>query len=143
MRSRRHFRIGRVIAVATAAAASFGAPAYEPAMNYTLQCMGCHTPDGAGVPDRVPSIRTTLLPFARLAAGRQFLVQVPGSAQSTLSNAELAELLNWMIDNLSAERGDYQRFTEEEVARYRPQALVEVRATRERLLASSSAARAP
>jgi hypothetical protein len=143
MRSRRHFRIGRVIAVATAAAASFGAQAYEPAMNYTLQCMGCHTPDGAGVPDRVPSIRTTLLPFARLAAGRQFLVQVPGSAQSTLSNAELAELLNWMIDNLSAERGDYQRFTEEEVARYRPQALVEVRATRERLLASSSAARAP
>jgi hypothetical protein len=108
-------------------------------MNYTLQCMGCHTPDGSGVPGRVPSIRTTLLPFARMPAGRQFLVQVPGSAQSTLSNAELAELLNWMIQNLSAEpgRNDYQRFTEGEVAGYRKHALVEVRATRERLLAAT------
>ena len=140
MRSRRHITIGWVVFVATAVAASFGARAYEPAMNYTLQCMGCHTPDGAGVPDRVPSIRTTLLPFARMPEGRQFLVQVPGSAQSTLSNAELATLLNWMIDNLSEERGDYQRFTEEEVARYRPHALVGVRATRERLLASQPSA---
>ena len=105
-------------------------------MNYTLQCMGCHTPDGAGVPPRVPSIRTTLLPFARMPEGRKFLVQVPGAAQSTLSNAELAVLLNWMIENLSAERGDFQRFTESEVATYRPHALVEVRATRERLLGS-------
>jgi mono/diheme cytochrome c family protein len=111
------------------------AQAYEPAMNYTLQCMGCHTPDGAGVPGRVPSMRATLLPFARMAAGRQFLVQVPGAAQSTLSNAELAALLNWMIENLSAEQGDYERFTEKEVAGYRTHALVEVRATRERLLA--------
>ena len=109
-------------------------------MNYTLQCMGCHTPDGSGVAGRVPSIRTTLLPFARMAEGRQFLVQVPGSAQSTLSNAELAQLLNWMIENLSAEptRKDYKRFTEEEVAGYRTHALVEVRATRERLLAAQS-----
>jgi hypothetical protein len=123
-------------------AASSGASAYEPAMNYTLQCMGCHTPDGAGVQDRVPSIRTTLLPFARMAEGRKFLVQVPGAAQSTLSNAELAVLLNWMIENLSAERGEFQRFTEAEVASYRPDALVEVRATRERLLASHAPASA-
>ncbi len=107
-------------------------------MNYTLQCMGCHTPDGEGVPDRVPSIKVTLLPFARMAAGRQFLVQVPGSAQSSLSNAELAALLNWMIENLSVEHGDYQRFTEAEVARYRAHPLVEVRATRERLLAAQA-----
>jgi len=116
------------------------AQAYEPSMNYKLQCMGCHTPDGAGVPGRVPSIRTTLLPFARMPEGRRFLVQVPGSAQSTLNNAELAELLNWMIQNLSTAPGkpDYKRFTEEEVAGYRPHALVAVRATRERLLAAQS-----
>src|SRR5262245_19142779 len=135
---RRPAAFRRIIALASGIAAAVSAHAYEPAMNYTLQCMGCHTPDGAGVPDRVPSIRETLLPFARMAAGRQFLVQVPGSAQSTLSNAELAALLNWMIENLSKERGDYQRFTEEEVARYRPHALVEVRATRARLLAAQT-----
>jgi hypothetical protein len=140
MRTRRHSTTGRLFALASGVIACSGASAYEPAMNYTLQCMGCHTPDGAGVPDRVPSIRATLLPFARMAEGRKFLVQVPGAAQSTLSNAELAVLLNWMIQNLSAERGDFQRFTEAEVASYRPHALVEVRATRERLLASHASA---
>ena len=139
MRRRRH-STGWLIALASAVVASSSASAYEPAMNYTLQCMGCHTPDGAGVAGRVPSIRTTLLPFARMAEGRKFLVQVPGSAQSTLSNAELASLLNWMIENLSAEHGEFQRFTETEVATYRPHALVQVRATRARLLASPAAA---
>jgi hypothetical protein len=76
--------------------------AFEPSVNYMLQCMGCHTPDGRGEPGHVPSIRNTLVPFANTADGRKFLVQVPGSAQSKLSDAELADVLNWMIDNLSA-----------------------------------------
>jgi hypothetical protein len=112
------------------------AGAFEPSVNYMLQCMGCHTPDGSGAAGRVPSIRSTLLPFSAVAAGRQFLVQVPGVSQSTLSNAELADLLNWMIENLSNEpRGvGFKRFTPAEVASYRRRPLVEVRATRERLL---------
>jgi hypothetical protein len=128
------------LAVLSALGAVAGARAFEPSMNYKLQCMGCHTPDGSGVPDRVPSVRTTLLPFSRMAEGRRFLVQVPGSAQSTLSNAELADLLNWMIENLSSvpPAKDYKRFTEEEVAGYRTHALVEVRATRARLLAAQA-----
>src|SRR5262245_9027797 len=110
--------------------------AYEPQINYALQCMGCHTPDGAGVPDRVPSIRESLVPLARMAEGRRYLVQVPGSAQSTLSNSELAQLLNWMIRNLSAVSppATLAPFTEQEVASYRTQTLTQVRATRERLL---------
>lgn len=112
------------------------AGAFEPSVNYMLQCMGCHTPDGSGAAGRVPSIRSTLLPFSAVAAGRQFLIQVPGASQSTLSDAELAELLNWMIENLSNEpRGVvFKRFTGAEVASYRRKPLVEVRATRERLL---------
>jgi hypothetical protein len=112
------------------------ASAYEPQINYALQCMGCHTPDGAGVPDRVPSIRDTLVPLAGMAEGRRYLVQVPGSAQSTLSNAELAELLNWMIRNLSGVTppGTLAPFTEQEVRQYRAKTLTQVRATRERLL---------
>jgi hypothetical protein len=120
---------------------SAGAVAYEPQMNYALQCMGCHTPDGAGVPDRVPSIRDTLVPLAGMAEGRRYLVQVPGSAQSTLSNAELAELLNWMIRSLSVVKppSTLAPFTEAEVRKYRVQTLTQVRATRERLLAASRA----
>jgi mono/diheme cytochrome c family protein len=97
--------------------------AYEPAVNYMLQCMGCHAPKGEGEPGRVPSLRTTLVPFASVAEGRRFIVQVPGAAQSTLSDAELADLLNWMIHTLSTTP------------------LVNVRATRERLLARLSASR--
>jgi mono/diheme cytochrome c family protein len=117
-------------------AGSAGASAYEPQINYALQCMGCHTPDGAGVPDRVPSIRDTLVPFAGMAEGRRYLVQVPGSAQSTLSNAELAELLNWMIRNLTGVTppSTLAPFTEQEVRQYRASTLSQVRATRERLL---------
>ncbi|HKQ84897.1 MAG TPA: cytochrome c [Steroidobacteraceae bacterium] len=108
--------------------------AYEPQMNYTLQCMGCHTPDGSGVPDRVPSMRETLVPLAAKPDGRRYLVQVPGAAQSTLSDAELAQLLNWMIDSLSATRGTFVPFTASEVSQYRRHALLDVRGTRERVL---------
>jgi len=130
----------RILYVALAGISGLGlcerAVAFEPSVNYMLQCMGCHTPDGSGAAGRVPSIRSTLLPFSAVVAGRQFLVQVPGASQSTLSNAELAELINWMIENLSngPRAVVFVRFTGAEVASYRRKPLVEVRATRERLL---------
>ncbi len=130
----------RILYVALAGISGLGlcerAVAFEPSVNYMLQCMGCHTPDGSGAAGRVPSIRSTLLPFSAVVAGRQFLVQVPGASQSTLSNAELAELINWMIENLSNEPRAvvFKRFTGAEVASYRGKPLVEVGATRERLL---------
>jgi len=111
------------------------ASAFEPQVNYMLQCMGCHAPDGRGEPGHVPSVTASLLPFAKLTAGRSYLVQVPGAAQSTLSDAELAQLLNWMISNLSATKSDrFRRFTEAEVARYRRTPLVQVTAARNALL---------
>jgi hypothetical protein len=119
--------------------------AFEPSVNYMLQCMGCHTPDGRGEPGHVPSIRNTLVPFAKTAEGRKFLVQVPGSAQSKLSDAELAGVLNWMIDNLSAIPGPPQlrRFTGGEVAAYRRTPLVSVAAVRARLVAAQPATQPP
>jgi hypothetical protein len=124
--------------VAALATMPFGvAWALEPSIDYALHCMGCHTPDGSEVKDRVPAIRTTLLPFSRIAEGRKYLVQVPGAAQSVLTDAELAALLNWMIASLAVAPGshDFTPFTEEEVAGYREHALIGVRAERERLLA--------
>jgi hypothetical protein len=111
--------------------------AYEPRINYMLQCMGCHTPDGSGEPGRVPAIKATLAPLASSAAGRRFLVQVPGSSQSRLSDAELADVLNWMIENLSvAKPVRFTHFTAAEVTDYRRTPLVGVRAAREKLMRS-------
>jgi mono/diheme cytochrome c family protein len=118
-------------------AVQVGAVAYEPRINYMLQCMGCHTPDGSGEPGRVPAVKLTLAPLATSPAGRRFLVQVPGSSQSRLSDAELAAVLNWMIENLSvAKPARFAHFTATEVADYRRVPLVGVRAVREKLIRS-------
>ena len=130
------------LVVMTLVAFCSNACAFEPQVNYMLQCMGCHTPDGRGEPGRVPSVKETLLPFAKLTAGRSFLVQVPGSAQSTLSDAELAQLLNWMISNLSATKSNrFSRFTAAEVAKYRHTPLVDVTAARAALLKQMNGSR--
>jgi cytochrome c551/c552 len=126
---------GLLVLMVLCACGGGAARAYEPRINYMLQCMGCHTPDGSGEPGRVPSVKETLVPFAGSSDGRRFLVQVPGAAQSTLSDAELAELLNWMLANLSLTRpAVFSPFTAKEVASYRRTPLVAVQATRAALI---------
>lgn len=116
--------------------------AYEPRINYMLQCLGCHGPDGRGEPGRVPSIRLTLAPLARSTAGRRYLLQVPGVALSTLSDQDLALLLNWMIPAFGGEQAkQFQTFTAAEVGRYRRTPLVEISATRARLMRQLQLAR--
>jgi mono/diheme cytochrome c family protein len=112
----------------------------EPHMVYMLNCMGCHTADGRGSPGHVPSVRATLGPLAADREGRRFLVEVPGVAQSQLSNAAVAQLLNWMVRNLTAEPAEFVEFTPQEVARYRAQRLTTVYATRAQILSRISAA---
>lgn len=58
--------------------------------------------DGRGLPPEVPSLHD--LPAAMLASaeGRGYLVRVPGVAQAPLTDAELAGVLNWMLDSFSA-----------------------------------------
>ena len=116
-----------------------GAAAYEPRVNYQLQCMGCHTADGSGQPGRVPSVRGSLGQLAVTPEGRNFLIRVPGVAQSPLDDADTAAVLNWMIDELSDPRpARFDRFTAEEVARWRRQPLTDVSAARARLLTGSA-----
>jgi hypothetical protein len=109
---------------------------YTPAVNFQLQCMGCHHADGAGEEGRVPSLRRTLVRFAMLPEGREFIVRVPGVAQSTLSDAETAALLNWMMRHLSDVPlpGGFVDFTSDEVARSRHRPLPAVAAARADLL---------
>jgi len=134
-------RTSALLAVGFLLAAPASAPAAAPSTaarnNYMLRCMGCHLADGSGSAGRVPSVRDSLVPLASSAAGRRYLMQVPGAAQSPLSDLELAQVLNWMVDNLSAQPAPLrvQRFTAIEVARYRHTPLVAVQAERKRLLA--------
>jgi len=110
--------------------------AYQPKVNYQLQCMGCHHGDGAGEPGRVPSIRNTLVPFSTLPDGRDFVLRVPGVAQAPLSDAEIAALLNWMVRNLSDVTlpDDFVDYSADEVGRLRHRPLVGVSDVRRQLL---------
>lgn len=131
-------RLRRAILALAAVAPAGALAAADPQANYMLHCMGCHVADGSGSPGRVPSVRQTLPVLSASAAGRRFLVQVPGAAQSPLSDLELAQVLSWMIRNLSdwPVSSDFRDFSAEEVARYRKTPLVDVRGTRAQLLAA-------
>jgi mono/diheme cytochrome c family protein len=113
--------------------------------NYMLNCMGCHLADGSGAAGKVPSVRESLGILSRSTAGRRYLVQVPGAAQSPLSDLELAQVLTWMVRNLSTQTvpPDFTDFTAAEVAGYRRPPLVNVRETRARLLAAGADRAAP
>ncbi|MDP3749566.1 MAG: cytochrome c [Phenylobacterium sp.] len=76
------------------------AAAGTPQVNYMLNCQGCHLPDGRGVPGRVPDMRGQLGELLRAPGGRAFIVQVPGTSNSKLSDADIAELLNWLIPRM-------------------------------------------
>jgi len=105
--------------------------------HYQMFCQGCHTPDGSGV-NAVPPLKGMMGVFLRSQRGREFMVQVPGSATSKLDDAQLAEVLNWCIENFSASsliNGDYLPYTADEVGRLRQSPLQEIDNTRAEVLA--------
>ena len=105
--------------------------------NYMLNCQGCHLADGSGLPGSVPSMRGIVGSFLTVPGGRDFLVQVPGSANAPLSDADLAELLNWILTTMSAEQltPDFQYYTGEEVAQLRQHTLIDVASVRAGIVA--------
>jgi hypothetical protein len=119
---------------------------YQPVVNYQLRCMGCHLGDGSGQPGRVPSIRRSLVLFSASLDGRDYVVRVPGVAQSPLSDEDTAALLNWMARNLSDLElpPGFVDYSEAEIHRLREHPLVRVSAIRARLLkAAGTKPRAP
>jgi mono/diheme cytochrome c family protein len=124
-----------------ALAVSAPAGAESPAVNYLLHCQGCHRPDGGGTPGAVPALAGFVGRFLGVAGGREFLVRVPGSSQSPLSDAELAELLSWIVRRFGPVEvaADFAPFTAEEVTRVRRPPLADVESVRRALVARMQA----
>lgn len=103
--------------------------------NYQMLCQGCHTPDGSGFKD-VPRIKGFIGNFLVNQKGREYLVRVPGSANSALNDKDLAEVLNWIIFEMggTSTPNNLQRYTAEEVAKLRKNPLFEVVEYRKQLL---------
>ncbi len=135
-------RRAAAVACVVAAFVSIAAQA-SPAQDYILNCMGCHGTQAEGVPGKVPPLANTLSRFMRTAAGRNYILRVPGAANSALSDAQLAAVLNWIAVTYDSPATNLTPFTSEEVSRVRRRPLVAVLATRSvvvRNLAASGAA---
>ena len=91
-------------------------------LDYLQYCSGCHQSDGSGsAGNHVPRLPDSVGHFTRSAAGRAFLIQVGGVAQSPLSDEAVAALLNWLLPtfdqaNIASEFTPY-RASEVTVAR--------------------------
>ncbi len=130
--------MSRFLLLAALLMASLHAVATDPVQfDYMMNCQGCHLPDGAGFPARnVPAVAGNLGNFLHVDGGREFLVRVPGSAQSDLDDARLAAVLNWMLTTFSAEQlpSDWQPYGAAEVHQLRQSPLIEVAPLRSHLM---------
>lgn len=138
-------RQGRAAALAAAILAMAGMA--QPAIadeagkaryQFILNCAGCHQADGSGARSGgVPTLRGQMGHFLKTPEGRAFLVQVPGTSNSSLSNGDIARMLNWMAKAFSADTvpADFAPYTEAEVTALRSQRLADVSAVRRGIVA--------
>ena len=111
--------------------------------NWTLNCQGCHRPDGTGSAGTTPSVAGTVAKFLSAKQGREYLARVPGVATSPLSDQELSEVLNWMLWRFDREDmpSDFVPFTGAEVGDFRKRPLrLEASQMRSELLTKAGAA---
>ncbi len=103
--------------------------------DYQMNCQGCHTPDGAGA-GSVPAMKGHVGVFLQSQEGREYLVRVPGSATSALSDERLAAVLNWIMYEFAGDSlaSPFTPYTAAEVSPLRENPLNEVDAYREHLL---------
>jgi hypothetical protein len=113
--------------------------------NWTLNCQGCHRLDGSGSDATAPGIAGTIAKFLLVPGGREYLIRVPGVATSPLSNADLAEVMNWMLWRFDKEHlpASFQPYTAAEIAPLRARPLrLEASQMRSSLLSQAEAAAA-
>jgi hypothetical protein len=129
-----------IAGTAVLSAAANAAWGYQPVVNFQVNCMGCHRADGSGQAGRVPSIRHSLVLFSATREGRDYIVRVPGVAQSPLSDEDTAALLNWMARNLSdlTLPPDFVDYSEAEVQSLRHHPLAKVSDVRARLMKAAA-----
>ena len=120
MRARRALAVG--VALGVLLPAHTTRAGYSAATNYILHCQGCHGADGVGAaPGEIPPLTGYVGYFLRVPGGRAYLTRVPGVAQAPVSDAELAHLLNYVVERFGAlpASAAFPPYSAEEVARER------------------------
>jgi mono/diheme cytochrome c family protein len=122
--------------------AALPARAEPPAQLYLLNCWGCHRPNGEGIPGTAPPLQGAA-DFLKVKGGRQYLIEVPGVSQSALNDAQVAEVMNWILRTFKKNQlpPDFNPYTTEEVKQLRAVRMLEITKTRDALVAEMVAAK--
>jgi mono/diheme cytochrome c family protein len=126
------------LAAATVVSAAWGSPTQD----YMLYCQGCHGDQAQGVPGKVPPLAGSLALFMRSADGRNYLLRVPGAANSALDDTQLTAVLNWLAESFPPAGVTMPRpepFTVAELAKVRRSPLANVKETRREVVRSLAA----
>lgn len=107
------------------------------AVQFLLHCSGCHGANGAGV-GSVPDLRGNLGHFLAAPEGRRFVLQVPGVANARMSDADLAQLANWMVRRFAPDTmpEDFRPYDADEVRAARGAVPADVAGERRRVVAA-------
>lgn len=89
--------------------------------NWILKCQGCHRPDATGTPETTPAMAGIVAKFLHVPGGREYLGRVPGVATAPVSDAELADLLNWTLYRFDAAHvpADFKPYSASEIGKLR------------------------
>ncbi|MBB4630986.1 cytochrome C [Sphingosinicella soli] len=89
--------------------------------NWILKCQGCHRPDATGTPETTPAMAGIVAKFLHVPGGREYLARVPGVATAPVSDAELADLLNWTLYRFDAGHvpADFKPYSAAEIGKLR------------------------
>ena len=128
--------IAALVAAAPSAAALERPESSSAEQNYVLFCGGCHGVAGNGVPHRIPALNLTIGRFLRAGGGRELLLRFPGVANSQLSDAALADVMNLCVARFGGvdRPVDFRPYTVAEVHAARQSPLLNIHVSRAELM---------
>jgi mono/diheme cytochrome c family protein len=109
-------------------------PMMRTAQIYATNCQGCHGDLGSSARE-IPTLLGRVGYFARLPAGRRYLVQVPNVALNPSSDEDIAAVLNWILMTYSRAQlpSNFRPYTAAEVFELR-KSRIDVVAERKRVI---------
>jgi cytochrome c553 len=124
----------------TLAAPLLSAQEHSPPVNYQLRCAGCHGQDGMGVTSAgIPPFPGFIDGFFQTDASRLYLMHVPGINTASLTDAEIAGVMNYVAERWGSSEVQRTDFTTSEVTRLRAQPVQDVVALRRTIIAELTA----
>lgn len=94
--------------------------------HWQVNCRGCHGVKGYGSAGGAPPMPGVLSKLLSVDGGREYLARVPGVVNAPLDDADLADLLNWVMLTFTCEPlpTEFRGYDAVEVGALRKKALV-------------------